>query len=111
MDNYMLRVLGSANQTIYTSAQQMGPQNILYTHRDWDIKRICRALFATILTACAPSAPTELWEEYNSHMAEGMFRQIHKANSNVDMDLTADTYNFRFGCIRNEPQQRVAGYI
>jgi hypothetical protein len=110
MDNYMLRVPGSANQTIYISAQQMEPQKILYTHRHWDIKLICRALFATILTAYAPSSPTELWEKYNSHMAEDMFRQIHKANSNVDMDLTADIYNFRFGCIRNEPQQRVAGY-
>jgi hypothetical protein len=67
-------------------------------------------LFATILTACAPSSPTELWEKYNSHMAEDMFRHIHKANSNVDMDLTADIYNFRFGCIRNEPQRRVARY-
>jgi hypothetical protein len=26
MDNYMLRVPGSANQTIYISAQQMEPQ-------------------------------------------------------------------------------------
>jgi hypothetical protein len=43
-------------------------------------------------------------------MAEDMFRQIHKANSNVDMDLTADIYNFRFGGIRNEPQQCMAGY-
>jgi hypothetical protein len=88
----------------------MEPQKILYTHRHWDIKLICRALFATILTACAPSSPTELWEKYNSHMAEDMFRQIHKANSNVGMDLTADIYSFRFSCIRNEPQQRVAGY-
>jgi hypothetical protein len=36
----MLRVPGSANQTIYISAQQMEPQKILYTHRHWDIKRI-----------------------------------------------------------------------
>jgi hypothetical protein len=28
-------------------------------------------------------------------MAEDMFRQIHKANSNVDMDLTADIYKLR----------------
>jgi hypothetical protein len=73
-------------------------------------KKICRALLATILTACAPPSATEVWEKYNSHMAEDMFRQIHKANSNVDMDLTAVICNFRFGCIRNEPQQRVAGY-
>jgi hypothetical protein len=110
MDNYMLRVPGSANQTIYISAQQMEPQKILYTHRHWSIKLICRALLATILTACASSSPTELWEKYNLHMAEDMFRQIHKANSNLDMDLTADIYNFRFCNIRNEPQQRVAGY-
>jgi hypothetical protein len=110
MDKYMLRVPGSANQTIYIYAQQMDPQKILYTNRHWDIKLSCRALIATILTACAPSSPTEVWEKYNSHMAEAMVRQIHKVNSNVDMDLTADIYNFRFGCIRNEPQQRVAGY-
>jgi hypothetical protein len=28
-------------------------------------------------------------------MAEDMFRQIRKANSNVDMDLTADIYKIR----------------
>jgi hypothetical protein len=28
-------------------------------------------------------------------MAEDMFRQIHKANSNVDMDFTADIYKRR----------------
>jgi hypothetical protein len=43
-------------------------------------------------------------------MIEDMFRPVHKENSNVDMDLTAGIYNLRFGCIRNEPQQRVAGY-
>jgi hypothetical protein len=47
------------------------------------------------LTACAPSSPTQLWEKYNSLMAEDMFRQIHKANSNVDMDLAADIYKLR----------------
>jgi hypothetical protein len=110
MDKYMLRVPGSANQTIYISALQMEKQKILYTNRHWDIKLICRALIGTILTACAPSSPTEVWEIYNSHMAEDIFRQIYKANSNMDMDLTVDIYNFRFGCIRNKPQQRVAGY-
>jgi hypothetical protein len=82
-------------ETIYISAQQMEPQKILYTHRHWNIRRICRALLATILTACAPSSPTQLWEKYNSLMAEDMFRQIHTANSNVDMDLTADIYKLR----------------
>jgi hypothetical protein len=38
---FMLRVPGSANQTIYISAQQMEPQKLLFTHRHWDIKRIC----------------------------------------------------------------------
>jgi hypothetical protein len=99
----MLRVPGSANQTIYISARQMEPQKILYTHRHWDITLICRTLFAIILTACATSSPTELWEKYNSHMIEDMFRQVHKENSNVDIDLTAGIYNLRFGCIRNEP--------
>jgi hypothetical protein len=82
-------------ETIYISAQQMEPQKILYTHRHWDIRRICRALLPTILTACAPSSPTHLWEKYNSLMAEDMFRQIHKANSNVGIDLTADLYKLR----------------
>jgi hypothetical protein len=82
-------------KTIYISAQQMEPQKILYTHRHWDIRRICRALLATILAACAPSSPTQLWEKYNPLMAEYMFRQIHKANSNVDMDLTVDIYKLR----------------
>jgi hypothetical protein len=40
MGNYMLRVPGSADQTIYISAQQMEPQKILFIHRHWDIKRI-----------------------------------------------------------------------
>jgi hypothetical protein len=40
MGNYMLRVPGSANQTIYISAQQMEPQKILYTHRHWEINHI-----------------------------------------------------------------------
>jgi hypothetical protein len=40
MDNYMFRVPGSANQTIYISAQQMEPKKILYTHRHWEIKHI-----------------------------------------------------------------------
>jgi hypothetical protein len=36
----MLRVTGSANQTIYISEQQMEQQKLLFTHRHWDIKRI-----------------------------------------------------------------------
>jgi hypothetical protein len=70
----------------------MEPQKILYTHRHWDIRRICRALLGTILTACAPPSTTMGWEINNSHMAEDMFRQIQRADSNVDMDLTADIY-------------------
>jgi hypothetical protein len=36
----MLRVPGSANQTIYIFAPQMEPQKLLFTHRHLDIKRI-----------------------------------------------------------------------
>jgi hypothetical protein len=47
------------------------------------------------LTACAPPSTTLEWEIYNSHMAEDMFRQIQRADSNVDMDLPADIYKLR----------------
>jgi hypothetical protein len=92
-----LMLPGSANQKICISAQQMVPQKIFYTHGHWEIRRICRELLATILIACAPSSPTQLWLKYKSNMAEDMFRQIHKANSNVDIDLTTDIYKL---CLR-----------
>jgi hypothetical protein len=40
MDNYMLRVLESANQTISISSQTMEQQKILYTHKHCEIIHI-----------------------------------------------------------------------
>jgi hypothetical protein len=46
MDNYMLRVLGSANQTI--SAQKMEPQKILYIHKQCEIKHMWNVRFLAL---------------------------------------------------------------
>jgi hypothetical protein len=51
-----------------------------------------RAFFAIILTACALSSPTDLWEKYKSQMAEDISRRIHKENENVVIGFTADIY-------------------
>jgi hypothetical protein len=45
MDNYMLRVLESANQTTSISAQTMEQQKILYTHKHCEIIHIKNVRF------------------------------------------------------------------
>jgi hypothetical protein len=45
MDNYILRVLESANQTISISAQTMKEQKILYTHKHCEIIHIRNVRF------------------------------------------------------------------
>ncbi|GFX77384.1 ATP-dependent DNA helicase [Trichonephila clavipes] len=52
-----------------------------------------RALFAIVLTACSPSSPTNLWEEYKSHMVEDIFDRMCRENSNMHLDFTAEHYN------------------
>jgi uncharacterized membrane protein len=62
---HLWQLPGSAIQTIYIYAQKKEQQKILYTHRHWDIRRICRALLGTILNACAPSSTALEWDIYN----------------------------------------------
>jgi hypothetical protein len=45
MDNYMLRVLESANQTISISSQTVEQQTVLYTHKHCEIKHIRNVRF------------------------------------------------------------------
>ena len=94
-----LRIVNGVTHAIFRSACQA--LNLL-NDQHWDVCiKACntshsnqiRALFAIILTACSPSSPTELWEKYKSHMAEDIFRQILKENSNMNMDFTAEIYN------------------
>jgi hypothetical protein len=91
---------GVAHPTFRSACQAL---NLLENDQHWDecINDACstshptqiRALFAIILTACSPSSPTQLWDKYKSHMAEDIFRRIHKKESNMQMDFPAEIYN------------------
>jgi hypothetical protein len=58
MDNYMLRVLGSSNQTISISAHKMEPQKILYTHKLWYYTYVKRARPLSSFSSMSPEWAT-----------------------------------------------------
>jgi hypothetical protein len=76
-------VNGVTHETFRSACQAL---NFLDNERHWDLcmNEACntshpnqlRALFAIILTACAPSSTTALWEKYNSHMSEDISRLL-----------------------------------
>ncbi|XP_069171280.1 uncharacterized protein [Procambarus clarkii] len=85
-----------------TSRSACQALNLLENDRHWDVcndasntshPNQIRALFAIILTTGSPLSPTELWDNYKSHMAEDIIRRIRKENSNMNMDFTAKIFN------------------
>ncbi|GFV40370.1 ATP-dependent DNA helicase [Trichonephila clavipes] len=79
-----LKIVDGVTHATFRSACQA--LNLLESDQQWDIciNDACntahlnqiRTLFAIILTSCFPSSPTELWESYQSYMAEDILHRV-----------------------------------
>lgn len=96
-----LRIInGVTHGTFQIACQAL---NLLENDRHWDvcINDACNAshpnqshaLSAIVLTAYSPSSPSELWEEYKSHMAKDIFRRILKKKFNTQHTIVHERIN------------------
>jgi hypothetical protein len=93
-------VEGEECQTFREACQKLG---LLENDQDSDVTMSeasvscfpaqLRALFAIILTTCAPSNPKTLWEKYKESLSEDVLRQERRENPSMDLNFSTDIYN------------------
>jgi hypothetical protein len=93
-------VEGEECQTFRDACQKLG---LLENDQHWDVTMSeaslscfpaqLRALFAIILTTCAPSNPKTLWEKYKESMSEDVLRQARRENPSMDLNFSPDIFN------------------